>query len=560
MNQTCKVCGEPAAGFHFGAFTCEGCKSFFGRSYNNLSSISECKNNGKCIIDKKNRTTCKACRLRKCYTVGMSKGGSRYGRRSNWFKIHCLLQEQQQQAIDAANKAAAAAAASGNAAGAPNSSGFNDMVAAAAKQHMQSLNPHLAAAGGLLGYPAYHIPEMMAQAAPFMTARHPGAADVSGSLPFFSMMNSMPGMGSASSAFQLPPHLLFPAAAAAAAYNPNAAAAAAAAADAAYRTEMYKHRQSVDSAASGDSAQRYSPEANSSTAAAAAAACAEQQLREQEAAARHSPELCVSGDAEGEDELNVHSASPKLPTVTQTQHQQLHEHEQEQQQKRQQSLQSHHHQIHSPIAIRATPHRTMCAQSSPISIPVPTSALTPNSVNSPTHQPSTPTPTVSATAESAALAFAAKMQSLSPVSVCSINAESVSTTHSTYMQRTHAQDCPMDLSMKAVSSSTSRSSSTAHSSSEGSASSSGADCDMHCDLSEEEATVTIDARRKYFHFQNSEHSESDASSDASSGTVGVIKRPKMIDEGYNSAGYASSHGSSLSTTSATSLHGIFVCV
>lgn len=27
----------------------------------------------------------------------MSKSGSRYGRRSNWFKIHCLLQEQQQK-------------------------------------------------------------------------------------------------------------------------------------------------------------------------------------------------------------------------------------------------------------------------------------------------------------------------------------------------------------------------------------------------------------------------------------------------------------------------------
>ncbi|BET02973.1 branched duct epithelial cell fate determination, open tracheal system [Nesidiocoris tenuis] len=94
MNQTCKVCGEPAAGFHFGAFTCEGCKSFFGRSYNNLSSISECKNNGECVINKKNRTSCKACRLRKCLLVGMSKSGSRYGRRSNWFKIHCLLQEQ----------------------------------------------------------------------------------------------------------------------------------------------------------------------------------------------------------------------------------------------------------------------------------------------------------------------------------------------------------------------------------------------------------------------------------------------------------------------------------
>jgi len=94
MNQLCKVCGEPAAGFHFGAFTCEGCKSFFGRTYNNLSSLNECKNNGRCIINKKNRTSCKACRLRKCLMVGMSKSGSRYGRRSNWFKIHCLMQEQ----------------------------------------------------------------------------------------------------------------------------------------------------------------------------------------------------------------------------------------------------------------------------------------------------------------------------------------------------------------------------------------------------------------------------------------------------------------------------------
>ncbi|XP_046647878.1 knirps-related protein-like [Daphnia pulicaria] len=94
MNQKCKVCGEPAAGFHFGAFTCEGCKSFFGRTYSNVSAIGDCKNGGQCVINKKNRTTCKACRLRKCLLVGMSKSGSRYGRRSNWFKIHCLLQEQ----------------------------------------------------------------------------------------------------------------------------------------------------------------------------------------------------------------------------------------------------------------------------------------------------------------------------------------------------------------------------------------------------------------------------------------------------------------------------------
>merc|ERR1712226_179590 len=98
QNQLCRVCEEPAAGFHFGAFTCEGCKSFFGRTCNNQSVISECKNNYRCVVDKKNRTSCKACRLRKCLMVGMSKSGSRYGRRSNWFKIHCLMQNQQSKA------------------------------------------------------------------------------------------------------------------------------------------------------------------------------------------------------------------------------------------------------------------------------------------------------------------------------------------------------------------------------------------------------------------------------------------------------------------------------
>ena len=41
QNQPCKVCGEPAAGFHFGAFTCEGCKSFFGRTCNNQVEMTE---------------------------------------------------------------------------------------------------------------------------------------------------------------------------------------------------------------------------------------------------------------------------------------------------------------------------------------------------------------------------------------------------------------------------------------------------------------------------------------------------------------------------------------
>ena len=61
--------------------------------------IQECKNNYRCVVDKKNRTACKACRLRKCLMVGMSKSGSRYGRRSNWFKIHCIMQKNKLNSI-----------------------------------------------------------------------------------------------------------------------------------------------------------------------------------------------------------------------------------------------------------------------------------------------------------------------------------------------------------------------------------------------------------------------------------------------------------------------------
>ena len=96
-DQLCRVCEEKAAGFHFGAFTCEGCKSFFGRFCSNQTNIPDCKNNYECVIDKRNRTACKACRLRKCLAVGMSKSGCRYGRRSNWFKIHCLMQKKSAQ-------------------------------------------------------------------------------------------------------------------------------------------------------------------------------------------------------------------------------------------------------------------------------------------------------------------------------------------------------------------------------------------------------------------------------------------------------------------------------
>lgn len=113
-------------------------QSFFGRTYNNLSSISECKNNGECIINKKNRTACKACRLRKCLLVGMSKSGSRYGRRSNWFKIHCLLQEQQQ------HKSSPFGSVSTSPGGPPNNFISNNFLTSLCHNESPKHEPHIA--------------------------------------------------------------------------------------------------------------------------------------------------------------------------------------------------------------------------------------------------------------------------------------------------------------------------------------------------------------------------------------------------------------------------------
>ncbi|EDW95140.1 uncharacterized protein Dyak_GE22389, isoform A [Drosophila yakuba] len=428
MNQTCKVCGEPAAGFHFGAFTCEGCKSFFGRSYNNISTISECKNEGKCIIDKKNRTTCKACRLRKCYNVGMSKGGSRYGRRSNWFKIHCLLQEHEQAAA-AAGKApptaggvsVGGAPSASSPVGSPHTPGFGDMAAHLHHHHQQQQqqvprHPHMP----LLGYPSY-LP------------------DPSAALPFFSMMGGVPHQ----SPFQLPPHLLFPG------YHASAAAAAASAADAAYRQEMYKHRQSVDSV---ESQNRFSP-------------ASQPPVVQPTSSARQSPiDVCLEEDVQS---VHSHQSSGSL----------LH-----------------------PIAIRATP--------------------------------TTPT-------SSSPLSFAAKMQSLSPVSVCSIGGETTSVAP-VHPPTASAQEGPMDLSMK-----TSRSS-------------------VHSfnDSGSEDHEVEAAPRRKFYQLEaeclttsSNSSSHSGAHSPNTTTTHAEVKRQKLGGaEATHFGGFAVAHNA------ASAMRGIFVCV
>ncbi|SPP76825.1 zygotic gap protein knirps isoform X2 [Drosophila guanche] len=491
MNQTCKVCGEPAAGFHFGAFTCEGCKSFFGRSYNNISTISECKNDGKCIIDKKNRTTCKACRLRKCYNVGMSKGGSRYGRRSNWFKIHCLLQEHEQAAA-AAGKVQSAGGVTSSPVGSPHTPGFGDMAAAAAHLHHQhqqhqaqaqaqqqqhQRHPHMP----LLGYPSY-------LAEPF-GARHPADAAAAAALPFFSMM------ATPQSAFQLPPHLLFP--------GYHASAAAAAAADAAYRQEMYKHRQSVDSAGSVESQSRYTPPS--------VAAVPSPPAR---------PQTPIDVCLQEEDVQSVHS------------HHSLHSHH------------SHHSQtLMHPIAIRATPTTQL-------------------SVSHPSTHHSSPIP-MAKSQSSSPLSFAAKMQSLSPVSVCSIGGET--TVHQQLEKpqqqeqpqqkqpaSTVAQDGPMDLSMK-----TSRSS--VHSFNDSDA----------CSLQDEQEQAP---RRKFYQLEAecstaSSSSSSIHTSSSSSSEHEAVKRQKLgggqeavVSSPFGAATAAARSGFAVAHNAASAMRGIFVCV
>ncbi|CAG2100063.1 unnamed protein product [Medioppia subpectinata] len=82
-NILCQICGEKATGSHFSAITCESCKSFFRRNAINKVDQFKCFLGGNCLIDRKNRNTCKKCRLNKCFVVGM--------------KISLILSEEQKQ-------------------------------------------------------------------------------------------------------------------------------------------------------------------------------------------------------------------------------------------------------------------------------------------------------------------------------------------------------------------------------------------------------------------------------------------------------------------------------
>ncbi|XP_051954267.1 estrogen receptor beta-1 isoform X2 [Xyrauchen texanus] len=75
----CAVCSDYASGYHYGVWSCEGCKAFFKRSIQGHNDYI-CPATNQCTIDKNRRKSCQACRLRKCYEVGMMKCGLRRDR------------------------------------------------------------------------------------------------------------------------------------------------------------------------------------------------------------------------------------------------------------------------------------------------------------------------------------------------------------------------------------------------------------------------------------------------------------------------------------------------
>uniref|UniRef100_A0AAY5EP89 Estrogen receptor 2a n=1 Tax=Electrophorus electricus TaxID=8005 RepID=A0AAY5EP89_ELEEL len=75
----CAVCSDYASGYHYGVWSCEGCKAFFKRSIQGHNDYI-CPATNQCTIDKNRRKSCQACRLRKCYEVGMMKCGMRRDR------------------------------------------------------------------------------------------------------------------------------------------------------------------------------------------------------------------------------------------------------------------------------------------------------------------------------------------------------------------------------------------------------------------------------------------------------------------------------------------------
>ncbi|CAF0904331.1 unnamed protein product [Adineta ricciae] len=69
----CKICGACAKYSYYGAIVCLSCKVFFRRNITEDLIKRRCDYENQCEINISNRRLCSACRLAKCFAVGMSK-------------------------------------------------------------------------------------------------------------------------------------------------------------------------------------------------------------------------------------------------------------------------------------------------------------------------------------------------------------------------------------------------------------------------------------------------------------------------------------------------------